>query len=307
MTALGDIDIDIDTDNEPTALKKTTPASSSAHSFIFRRNYKWLQNSSKIRRRISVVLGMAAFMATTFNFASMFKFQSDSLYTLYLPPEEMAEHAVSSLLTAAGDDVPVPVSQEPATPLSSRRIRSKNTTVANIAVASQSNITKALVEKVKVSKPLSFPTEKEVGIINSIKSESKGKQEIDAASTYAADTKSDDSANPIGGAGTAPVSAPVFVSASAPTSNLSPNPERVFWCGYNTLFTALHFNLAKVLFPGVPAEEFLVDTMEFGPNDLLILTRSGPCWNWKGKRYIQDAFPGKIMYVNGEMDGPDPT
>jgi hypothetical protein len=56
-------------------------------------------NSSKIRRRISVlVFGMTAFMAMTFNFVSLFKFQNsvNSLYTLYLPPEDFAEHALSA-------------------------------------------------------------------------------------------------------------------------------------------------------------------------------------------------------------------
>jgi hypothetical protein len=124
--------------------------------------------------------------------------------------------------------------------------------------------------------------------------------------TSVPDIKSDDSANSIGGAGTAPVSsAPVFVPDSALTANLSTNPDRVFWCGYNTLFVDLHFNLVKVLFPGVPAQKFN-STMAFGPNDLLILTRAGNCQMGKGVKKIQNAFPGKIMYVVGEVDGPDP-
>jgi hypothetical protein len=58
-----------------------------------------LKNSSKNRRRIWVlVFGMTAFMAMTFNFASMLTFQRDTLYAPYLPylPEDVTEHAVAS-------------------------------------------------------------------------------------------------------------------------------------------------------------------------------------------------------------------
>jgi hypothetical protein len=162
-----------------------------------------------------------------------------------------------------------------------------------------SNVTKSLVEKVK---PSSSPTEKAAGDIKTIESEPEGKQGKNAASDSASGTKSDGSTNDIRGA--VPASAPVFVPASAPTSNLSPNPDRVFWCGYSTLFTHLHFNLANVLFPGVPAEPFELGTMEFGPKDLLL--KSGICLTGKGNPKIEDVFPGKIMYVVGESDGPDP-
>jgi hypothetical protein len=115
-------------------------------------------------------------------------------------------------------------------------------------------------------------------------------------------TKSDDSANSYHA--TAPTAAP------APTSTLSPNPDRVFWCGYKSLFGDSDFNLAKVLFPGVPAKGFQY-TMEFGPKDLLLKTREGMCPTAeKGNPgpEIEDVFPGKIMYVDGESSkGPPRT
>jgi hypothetical protein len=168
----------------------------------------------------------------------------------------------------------------------------------------KTNITKSLVEKVKVLKLSSSPTEKEAGNNKSIESKPMGKQGKVAASASIPDSKSDGSTNEIRDA--APASAPAFVPASTPTSNLSPNPDRVFWCGYSTMFTDLHFNLANVLFPGVPAEVFEVGAMEFGPKDLLLKTRSGVCRMGKGNPKVEDVFPGKIMYVVGESDGPDP-
>jgi hypothetical protein len=170
----------------------------------------------------------------------------------------------------------------------------------------KSKITEMSAEKVKVSKPL----QQEAG--NSIESEPEGKQEKDAASaSVVAYSKSDASANliPIRAAANIPASAPVPASASAPTSNLSPNPDRVFWCGYLTMFGDLPFNLAKELFPGVPAEMFnlrKMGAMEFGSNDLLLKTRSGRCWLGKGNPKIEKVFPGKIMYVVGESEGPSP-
>jgi hypothetical protein len=115
-------------------------------------------------------------------------------------------------------------------------------------------------------------------------------------------TKSDDSANSY--------RADVPTAAPVPTSTLSPNPDRVFWCGYNSLFGDSDFNLAKVLFPGVPARRFQYK-MEFGPNDLLLKTQNGMCPTAeKGKwsPQIEDVFPGKILYVDGESSaGPPPT
>jgi hypothetical protein len=92
------------------------------------------------------------------------------------------------------------------------------------------------------------------------------------------------------------------------STNLSPNPNRVYWCGYLTMFGDFDFNLAKVLFPGVPAEPFGKEMAEQpGPNDVLLKTRSGRCWTGKGEPAIELVFPGKIMYVVGESDGPYPT
>jgi hypothetical protein len=53
-------------------------------------------------------------------------------------------------------------------------------------------------------------------------------------------------------------------SIRADSTLLSPNPDRVFWCGYNSLFGDSDFNIAKVLCPGVPAKGFQY-TMDFGP------------------------------------------
>jgi hypothetical protein len=114
----------------------------------------------------------------------------------------------------------------------------------------KSNITKVLAEKVKVSKPSSSPTEKEAGISNTIESKSK----IDAASTSVADTKSDDSANSIGGAGTAPVSSTPVAEKSSPTdskssstrtkakqANANPLLNRDFEDVSHVVFDDLHF------------------------------------------------------------------
>jgi hypothetical protein len=106
------------------------------------------------------------------------------------------------------------------------------------------------------------------------------------------------------------IRAHVPTAASALTSTLYPNPDRIFWCGYDTLFGDSDFNLAKVLFPGVPAKGFK-NTMEFGSNDILLKTQNGLCPTAKkGKEQpkIEDVFPGKIMYVDGESsEGPPPT
>jgi hypothetical protein len=88
------VQILIHTDNEPTALEKMTP-----HSFIFRRNYKWLQNSSR-SGGASLINASCMAMTLTCEHVQVPERQS---YNFYLPPEEMPEHA--SLLTAAGDDV----------------------------------------------------------------------------------------------------------------------------------------------------------------------------------------------------------
>jgi hypothetical protein len=164
----------------------------------------------------------------------------------------------------------------------------------------KSNITKSLAEKVKVSKP--SPTEKEAG--NTI--ESEGKHEKDVVSASVADTKSDDSANFTRGA----VPASASVPTSAPTSNLSPNPDRVFWCGWDVLFGDSDFNLAKVLFPGVPAQLFEIQKVVTGPNDVLLMTVGGGggyCPSGEGNPNMEDAFPGKIMYIDGESAGPSPA
>jgi hypothetical protein len=51
---------------------------------------------------------------------------------------------------------------------------------------------------------------------------------------------------------TTPPTNPPTKAASAPTSNLSPNPNRVYWCGYHTLFADLDFYLkTELFFPGV--------------------------------------------------------
>jgi hypothetical protein len=96
--------------------------------------------------------------------------------------------------------------------------------------------------------------------------------------------------------------------AEGTSTNLSPNPNRVYWCGYLTMFGDFHYNLAEVLFPGVPAELFGKETAEPpGPNDVLLKTRSGRCWLGKGNPAIEDVFPGKIMYVVGESTISYPT
>jgi hypothetical protein len=164
----------------------------------------------------------------------------------------------------------------------------------------KSNMTKSLEEEAKLSKTSSSPAEKKAENIDTIEPTPMGKQGKEAASTSVPDSKSHGPMNNIRGG--APASAPAFV----PASNLSPNPDRVFWCGYSTMFTDLQFNLANVLFPGVPAELFEVGSMKFGPKDLLLKTRSGVCRTGKGNPKIEDVFPGKIMYVVGESDGPDP-
>jgi hypothetical protein len=115
-----------------------------------------------------------------------------------------------------------------------------------------------------------------------------------------AETISVDAAISLRGAALAP--------APAPTSYLTANPDRVFWCGYTTMFGDLDYNLAKELFPGVPAQTFAKGDVEVGPNDVLLKTRSGRC-KMGGKvgrnnPRIEDVFPGKIMYVVGESNGP---
>jgi hypothetical protein len=136
------------------------------------------------------VFGMTSFMAMTFNFVSMFKFHTlylppeDSVPSStstaaaadvivagvqpgkpapVLRQRQKASETDTDSITAPGLDlvessgnsksaVPVPVSQEPATPLSSRRIRlasisrsrSKNTTIANVAVVSVLDIDDAV-------------------------------------------------------------------------------------------------------------------------------------------------------------------
>jgi hypothetical protein len=110
----------------------------------------------------------------------------------------------------------------------------------------KSNITNTLAEKDKGSKP--SPSEKEAG--DTIESEPEGKQGKYAtfASTSVADTKSDDSANSIHS--DVPASAPV--PASVPTSNLSPNPNRVYWLGFNTLFMTPTSISQNCCFQGFP-------------------------------------------------------
>jgi hypothetical protein len=63
------------------------------------------------------------------------------------------------------------------------------------------------------------------------------------------------------------------VPATALTFDLSPNPNRVYWLGYPALFGGFDFNLAKVLFPGVPAENFAANMTQPGPHDVLLNTR----------------------------------
>jgi hypothetical protein len=206
-------------------------------------------------------------------------------------PVDVTQHVTSLAFENGVPDLSPPQKVSETTKKSEERVK-----VTHLSPP-KSDITKTLAEKVKVSKP--SPPEKEAG--NSIESESEGKQGKDAASaSIVANTKSDDSVNAVRGA--IPVSAPV-PATSTTTSNLSPNPNRVYWCGYTTMFGDLDFNLAKVLFPDVPAEKFTMSKEmegEPGPNDVLIRTRSGRCWTGKGNPNIEDVFPGKIMYVVGE-------